>query len=386
MLDGGLLEEAPGYSEHVSRVFFVQKGGKPGEEVKVRLVADFCGINRKLQRPEHPLENAWGIIKRLNPRHRFFAAIDITSGYSQIPLAEESRDLFTIITPYGKFRPTVLPQGTSISPEIFDIGTAPEIRNTPDAWKNPDHILGRGIELEDLDAMRRIFSVCRKRGIKLSPSKLQIGRRINWGGVIVESIGQADGENDVFISADEQKVADFLDIARPTTKREVQQICGMAAQLKKFAPGLQIRYPGMQKLCAANVKFMWSGDLDKELEDLKEALKNNVKISPIDTEKNLILVIDAAPTVGCSYILLQMKTDDPADGFSFISMDSSNFRKGQLSLCPFEAECAGLRYAVRKENHYVAACPEVLVLTDCKTLGSTHAKPLENILKKLCLI
>ena len=107
----------------------------------------------------------------------------------------------------------------------------------------------------------------------MSPSKLQIGRRIKWGGVIVESVGESDGENDVFISADDQKVADFLDISRPTTKREVQQICGMAAQLKKFAPGLQIRYPGMQKLCAANVKFMWSADLDKELDDLKEALK-----------------------------------------------------------------------------------------------------------------
>ena len=118
-------------------------------------------------------------------------------------------------------------------------------------------MLGGGIELEDLDVvMRRIFSVCRRRGIKLSPSKLQIGRRIKWGGVIVESVGQADGDNDVLISADEQKVAEFLDIARPTGKREVQQICGMAAQMKKFAPGLQIRYPGMQKLCAANVKFM----------------------------------------------------------------------------------------------------------------------------------
>merc|ERR1711888_207706 len=135
----------------------------------------------------------------------------------------------------------------------------------------------------------------------------------------------------------------------------------------------------MQKLCAANVKFIWSADLDKELDDLKEALKKNIKISPIDIEKNLILVIDAAPSVGCSYILLQMKTDDPADGFS---MDSPNFRKGQLSLCPFEAEAAGLRYAVRKENHFLAACPEVLVLTDCKTLGSTHAKPLENIVNK----
>ena len=140
-------------------------------------------MNKKLQRPGQPLENASGILKRLNPRHRYFGAIDFTSGYSQIPLDEESRDLFTIITPYGKFRPTVLPQGTSISPEEFDIGSSPEIRNPKDAYKNADDVLGGGIELEDLDkVMRRIFEVCRKRGIKLSPSKLQIGRRIKWEG------------------------------------------------------------------------------------------------------------------------------------------------------------------------------------------------------------
>merc|ERR1712215_303377 len=115
----------------------------------------------------------------LNPRHMYFGAIDFTSGYSQIPLDGESRDLFTIITPYGKFRPTVLPQGTSISLEIFDIGSSPEIRNTIDAWKNAEDILGGGVELEDLDTvMRKIFKVCQKPGIKLSPSKLQMGRRI----------------------------------------------------------------------------------------------------------------------------------------------------------------------------------------------------------------
>ena len=137
------MEEVTGHSKHVSRGFFVTK---PGEEVKVRLVADYRGVNKKLQRPGQPLENAWGILKRLNPRHRYFGAIDFTSGYSQIPLDEENRDLFTIIPPYGKFRPTVLPQGTSISLEIFDIGSSPEIRNTIDAWKNADDILGGGVE------------------------------------------------------------------------------------------------------------------------------------------------------------------------------------------------------------------------------------------------
>merc|ERR1712215_37346 len=151
MLEGGLLEPVHEYSPIVSRGFFVEKNTAPGEEVKVRLVADFRGVNQKLQRPEYPLDNSWGILKRLNPNHRFFSAINFSSGYSQIPLAEECRDMFTILLPQGKFRYTVLPQGLSVSPELFDISTAPEIRNTRDCWKNADDILGGGTSLRALD-------------------------------------------------------------------------------------------------------------------------------------------------------------------------------------------------------------------------------------------
>ena len=130
-------------------------------------------------------------------------------------------------------------------------------------------------------------------------------------------------------------------------------LAGMAAQMKKFCPGMQIQYPGIMQLCIPNVLFQWSDDLEKELQDLKKCLKEYVKISPIDVSKGLELVIDSAPTVGTSYLLLQGRDEeDPSMGYRFISMDSSNFRRGQLSLCPFEAEVAGLRYACRKENHF----------------------------------
>ena len=76
---------------------------------------------------------------------------------------------------------------------------------------------------------------------------------------------------------------------------------------------------------------------------------------------------------------MQDKCDNPDDGYNIISMYSSNFKREQLSLCPFEAEVASLRYACRKENHYLRSCPEVLVITDCKEMISTYAKPLENI-------
>ena len=125
MIAGGLLEKVEDYSETVSRGFFVPKKTAPGEETKVRLVADFRGVNLRLQRPEYPLDSSSSILKRLNPGDRFFAAIDMSSGYSQIPLDEDSRNMFTIILPQGKYRFCVLPQGLSVSPEIFDLSTAP---------------------------------------------------------------------------------------------------------------------------------------------------------------------------------------------------------------------------------------------------------------------
>ena len=101
-----------------------------------------------------------------------------------------------------------------MSPELFDINTADEIRNTEGIWKNADDVLGGGRRLEQLDErMRRVFTVCRKRGIKLSPSKLQCGRWIKWGGVVIESVGPlGEGQSNVNISPDKQKVSDFLDI------------------------------------------------------------------------------------------------------------------------------------------------------------------------------
>ena len=85
-----------------------------------------------------------------------------------------------------------------------------------------------------------------------------------------------------------------------------------------------------------------------------------------------------AATVGCSYILVQMKTDWKTDIILY-PWTPVILKRGQLSLCAFEAEIAALRYACRKENHFLKCCPEVTVMTDCREIISTHAKQLETI-------
>merc|ERR1712055_278137 len=184
------------------------------------------------------------------------------------------------------------------------------IRNTEACFKNADDVLGVAKSLRELDlVMRKIFSVCATRGIKLAPSKLQVGRKLKWGGVMIESIGHRDGRSDVLISPEQSKLDEFLNLERPQTKKDVQQLCGLAAQMKRW-------YPGMQRLCSSNVYFQWNEELDRELEELKSCLRQHVKLSPIDVTRNLILVIDSAPTVGTSYMLFQQKTEDPSAGMN----------------------------------------------------------------------
>ena len=78
--------------------------------LQARLVVDFRSINKKLRRPEIPLEGSWNILRRLDPRDKYFACVDFSSGFSQLPLDEGSRGLFNIILPWGKYRYCVLPR------------------------------------------------------------------------------------------------------------------------------------------------------------------------------------------------------------------------------------------------------------------------------------
>ena len=88
--------------------------------------------------------------------------------------------------------------------------------------------------------------------------------------MVVESVGQLEeGQSTVYMSPDDQKVRDFLDIDIPSSKKECQMIQGCAAQLKCFCPGMQLHYPGIMKLCSPNTRFQWNEELQKELDDLK---------------------------------------------------------------------------------------------------------------------
>ena len=93
--------------------------------------------------------------------------------------------------------------------------------------------------------------------MKLHPDKLQIGGRVNFGGVTIEaSKTEGDDQRRVYMSPSEDKLQTFLVLKTPQSKVEVQRVCGMAAQMKKFCPGLMLTFIKLQKLSAHNTVFI----------------------------------------------------------------------------------------------------------------------------------
>ena len=149
MLKAGFIEEFKRSTKYCSRAFFVAKPNS--ENLKARMVSDFREVNHILNRPGYAMEGSSLILKRLNQDEAFFCTLDLSSGYHQIELEEESRDLFTIILPRGKFRYTVLPQGTSSSCDIFNIMTDGGIRGVKGYFKNINDILTTSDSVDQME-------------------------------------------------------------------------------------------------------------------------------------------------------------------------------------------------------------------------------------------
>ena len=99
-LDAGILEKCgmeP--SQWASKAFPVIKGN--GKEV--RIVSDFKQLNKAIERPHWPTESSDQLLRNIESDSRFFVTLDLTSGYHQVEVDKESRNLLCISMPSGRY-------------------------------------------------------------------------------------------------------------------------------------------------------------------------------------------------------------------------------------------------------------------------------------------
>lgn len=109
-------------------------------------------------------------------RAKYFSVLDLYSGFHQIKIHSDSRDITSFSTDKGSYRWKVLPFGLNVSPNSFARMMSMAFAGLPpeQAFLYMDDIIVIGCsEGHHLSNIRDIFEVCRKFNLKLNPQKCE---------------------------------------------------------------------------------------------------------------------------------------------------------------------------------------------------------------------
>ena len=78
-----------------------------------RVCVDLTGLNKQVRRSHYPVRTPKDAVSNVPAGMKYFTTLDTASGYWQIPLDEDSQDLTTFITPWGRYKYLRSPMGFS---------------------------------------------------------------------------------------------------------------------------------------------------------------------------------------------------------------------------------------------------------------------------------
>ena len=120
------------------------------EKDKVRLVGDYRHVKKFIRSTSTTVSPRLETFLDKMLGAKYFIKTDMSKGYWQLQLSENSRDICTLSTHLGNVRPTRVPMGIRISGNIFDARVAAVLAHCEHTCHNRDDILIGTATLEEL--------------------------------------------------------------------------------------------------------------------------------------------------------------------------------------------------------------------------------------------
>lgn len=220
----------------------------PKKSGAVRICVDFRPLNESILREVHPLPTVDEILSQFAGA-KVFTKLDANSGFWQIPLEENSKELTTFITPFGRFRFNKLPFCISSAPEHFQRHMTELLEGLEGVVVLVDDILVYGKTKQEHD--QRLHAVLQRivtSGGTLNREKCEFGKdKLHFLGHVMRQEG---------VSSDPEKTKAVLEMQKPTTITELRCFLGIANQLGKFSPHLAEYSQPLRELLSA--KRTWA--------------------------------------------------------------------------------------------------------------------------------
>lgn len=276
----GIIEKSTHHSEWISNIVLQKKKDK-----NIRICLDPQFPNKAIRRPKYQMTTIEEVLPEM-ANAKVFSILDAKNGYWQVPLHEDSMDITTFWTPYGRYRFRVLPFGISASAEIYQQKQNEIVKGLEGVEAIADDLLVYGIgetyemALRDHNRkLRNLFERLKENNVKLNKKKMRLAvTEAKFYGHIFTTNG---------IRPDEVKVDAILNMRKPSNIKETHTFLGMVTYLSKFLPNLTKMTEDLRDIIKTKV-FKWSEKHELSFNTIKTLISRAPVLHYYDLKKKIL--------------------------------------------------------------------------------------------------
>ena len=248
--------------------------------------------NKAILRTQRHIDTIQEIRHKLKDATRF-SEIDLSHGYHQIPLDEDSRQISTFQSHEGLHRFKVLFFGASPASDLFHEEIKTAMNGVPGCVSIHDNILVWGSTAEEHEAnLEACLQRMEDRNLNARYSKCNFGKTsVSWFGWIFS----ADG-----MSADPQKIQSILEAGQPQNCEDIKSFLQACQFNAKFMLDSDLAYAQITAPLHASTRkgatFNWLQECEDAYNQIIEAMTSETTLRPFDPKLKKKLVTDAGPT------------------------------------------------------------------------------------------
>ena len=252
--------------------------------------------NKAVKREKHLMPTIDDLVADLNGS-TVFTTLDLSSGYHQLELAEESRHITTFSTHLGLRRYKRLLFGINAASEIFQNTIEELLTGLPGCKNISDDIIVFGKDQATHDAnLRQVLERLQSHNLRLNKEKCHFSKsEVMFYGHVFSADGQRP---------DHKKVEAIQNATAPRNPSEVKSLLGMAQYLPRYIPGYADITAPLRALTKEDVTWKWEPTEQEALDKLKKAFTGNQVMSYFDPFQATEVIVDASP-IGLGALLVQ---------------------------------------------------------------------------------
>nr|XP_034331791.1 uncharacterized protein LOC117690977 [Crassostrea gigas] len=331
-----------------------------------RFCIDYRRLNCATVFDAEPMPSPESIFSKMTGK-KFVSKIDLSKGYWQVPMADESKPLTAFSTPSGLYQFRTMPFGLVNAPATFSRMMRKLLQGMNGVENFIDDVIVFTDTFEEhLHILKTVFERLRDAGLAARPTKCFIGFDK------IDCLGHMVGNKCL------EPEQDMIDAVRnapiPQTKKQVRAFLGLAGFYRKFIPNfsaIAIPLSDLTKKGQPN-KVIWTESQQRAFDTLKHMLSERPILKLPEFNETFILRTDAADD-GIGAVLLQMEDDEKLP----VAYASRKLQPREKAYAVIEKECLAVVWGIQKFHQYLYG-REFLLETDHQPLTYLNKAKTEN--------